>query len=520
MSGVELVGRDEELAILADCLSEALDGRPQLVVCQGEPGIGKTRLAEELVRSAGARSTLSAWGLAADSLSAPPYWPWRQVLRAVGNSVDLVSISKTRRLDADLVRLVPDLFDWDEAHDPIGGSPEDRFRQFDAVSRLLREVTRLTPLLIVLDDAHWADKPTLLLLQHLARSMTDERVLILVNSRIAEQRHGALLSGLVREPVTKAMHLRGLDAPAVREQLASLVGPDVADEDVAQVRSLTGGNPFFVGEVGRAMADARAGRRFPLVTPTVRHAIADRLSRLSPDCVKFVQAAAIVGRSFTVPVVATMLDAPALRALEQVDEAEYAGLVEPDAAQHQHQHSFVHALVCDAIVASIDAPSQVRLHRRAADAIEQHYIHDLRPHLFDIARHWAEAAVEGDAATATAWIERAGQEAMRQLAYEEGARLFCQALQVGGRHLDDGARCRLLLAAAEGLGLSADLEGRLDACREAATLARRMGRPELVAAAALVMDPSGWSDLDVATRRLCEEALAALSPEPSALRAR
>ncbi len=296
------------------------------------------------------------------------------------------------------------------------------------------------------------------------------------------------------------------------------MGRDVGDRDVAEVQSLTGGNPFFVGEVGRAMADRGAGGRFAPVTRTVRDAIGDRLGRLSKEGVRFVQAAAIVGREFAVPVVSTMVELPAVRALELVDEAIGSGLVEPGPAPHEHR--FVHALVCDAIEAGLGSAQQVRLHRLAADAIERHYAHRLGPHLFDVARHWAEAALQGDAVTAACWIRRAGEEAMRQLAYEEGARLFQQALHVGGAGLDDDERCSLLLAAGRALHLSADLGGRLDACLQAAEVARRMGRPDLVAEAALVMEAVGHPGFDIATRRLCEEALSALGSEPTALRAK
>jgi len=518
MMRAKLVGREAELAVLNDCLIAALEGRPQLVVCQGEPGIGKTRLADELVASATAMRALCVWGLAADSSGAPPYWPWWQVLRALANTVDLAAIARRRRLNIELSGVAPDVFGPDDAAQESRGSPEDRFRQFDAVARLLREVCRQTPLVIVLDDVHWADKPTLLLLQHVARSLTDERLLLVANTRVSDQQHGEVLARLVREPVTTLITLHGLDSPAIREQLATLVGDEVSAHDVAEVQALTGGNPFYVGEVARALADKAAGRRHAPVTPTLRFAVADRLAQLSPEAVTFLQAASIVGREFQLSTVALVTELSTTRCLAVMDEAGNAGLVEagggPDA------YRFAHALVCDAIDAALPAADRVALHRRAAHAIEKQYTRHWGPHVFDIARHWAACAVEGDRATAAAWLARAGEEAMRQLAYEEAARLFRQAVETGGADLDDEGRCRLLLSAGRALHLSGDFASRLQVCLDAAALAREMDRPDLLAEAALLMEAVGQARFELATRRLCEEALARLDPEPTALRAR
>ena len=159
------VGRDQEFNALRDSLDDALDQRPRIVLCQGEPGIGKTRMGEELLTLAAERDVASAWGIAVDGSGTPPYWPWRQVLRAIGNVIDLPALSDRYRLEQDLSRLAPDIFTSRDDMSPTGETSEDRFRQFDAVSRLLRQVTLQRPFVIVLDDMHWADHASLLLLQ-------------------------------------------------------------------------------------------------------------------------------------------------------------------------------------------------------------------------------------------------------------------------------------------------------------------------------------------------------------------
>jgi DNA-binding CsgD family transcriptional regulator len=514
--GAELVGREAELAVLTDSLAAAIDGLPRVVLCEGEAGIGKTRLAQELLEVAERRGVLWAWGSAAETSGPPPFWPWCQVLRALAGRVDLQALAGQHRLDAELARIAPDVV---SAEPPAAGSgsAEDRFRQFDAVARLLREVCLQAPLLVVLDDAHWADEASLLLLHHVTRVLTDERLLVLVNVRDTERGDDAVIARIGREPVTRRIQLRGLAPAAIRRQLASVLGREVDEREVLEAEALTGGNPFFVGEVALAIADRRQGSHAPLATSNVQGAIAARLRRLSPDCVRLLEAAAIVGRSFSVAVVASMLAQQVVGCLALVDEARAARLVEADGEPGGYR--FVHALVRDVIEHALGTADRVRLHRSAADAIERHH-GPPGPPVFELARHWAVAAVIGERARAAGWIRRAAEEAMRRLAYEETARLFRQTLEIGGAELDGQERCKLLLAAGTAAHLSADLDGRLDACLEAAEVARAIGRPDLLAEAALVMEPVGRPGFDLATRRLCEEAAAALGPEPASLRAR
>jgi predicted ATPase len=507
----ELVGREAEMAVLTDSLAAALDGLPRVVLCEGEAGIGKTRLAQELLGVAERRGVLGAWGSAAETSGAPPFWPWSQVLRALARRVDLQALA------GELARIAPDVVSA-EPPSAGSGSAEDRFRQFDAVARLLREVCVQAPLLVVLDDAHWADEASLLLLRHVTRVLTDERLLVVVNARDTEHGDDALVPRIGREPVTRRIQLRGLAPAAIRRQLASVLGREVDDREVLEAEALTGGNPFFVGEVAMAIADRRQGSHAPLTTSSVQDAIATRLRRLSPDCVRLLEAAAVVGRDFSIVVVASMLDQPVVGCLALVDEARAARLVEADGEPGGYR--FVHALVRDAIEQALGTADRVRLHRSAADAIEQHYGAPSGPHVFELARHWAVAAVVGERARAAGWIRRAAEEAMRRLAYEEAARLFRQTLDIGGPELDGDDRCTLLLAAGTAAHLSADLDGRLDACLEAAEVARALGRAKLLAEAALVMEPVGRPGFDLATRRLCEEAIVALGSEPGSLRAR
>lgn len=514
----DLVGREREFAVLADGLAAALDGHPGVVLCRGEPGIGKTRLADELCRLAATKGVPAVWGWADDSAGAPPYWRWRQVLRAMSSIVDNSGLVEAG-LVTDLGTLASEVFPGAADYGNGKASIEDRLRQFDAVRDLVRQVTLRHPLVIVFDDAHAADEGSLLLLHHLTLGLTDERLLLVVNQRSTEKAHRVLESELVRQPNTRQLDLRGLGASAVGRQLASLVGHEVPDVDVAHVHSATGGNPFFVTEMGRVLGQREAAESTALVTTDVRAAIKARLDRLSQECLRLLQAASVVGQEFDLTVVAAMLGVPALDCLDPFDEAAAAGLVEHLSAASQHR--FTHSILRDAIEASLATADRVMLHRNAAEALEEIYTGRVEPHLFHIARHWAISwVVLGDSARAAGWIQRAGEEAMRGHAYEEAARLFRVALEVWAGAADEIGRCRVLLGLGSALNLSSDIPGALAACREASALASDLARPELVTEAALAVEPTMLAEADVGIRRLCEAAIRALGGQHTALRAR
>jgi DNA-binding CsgD family transcriptional regulator/tetratricopeptide (TPR) repeat protein len=512
------VGRDQELAVLEECLVAAFAGSPRLVLCRGQPGIGKTRLAEELSSVAHSAGAVVVWGRAPDAAGAPPYWPWRQVLRALGDGTDLRDLGRDHRLTAELARLAPELFPDEPESAQGAGTAEDRFRLFDAVDRLLRLLSQDQPLLIVLDDVHWADASSLLLLQHLADSISGERLLLVVNCRDTEPLGDVLLAGLARSRVTRVVDIGGLSLAEVGDQLAAVLDGQLSDQVVEEVHARTGGNPFYVGEVGRALVDGPEALVEWPVPAGVREAIRTRLARLSPGTVRLLHAASVVGREFPSTAVADMLEASELTCLPLIEEAAAGGLITTRAPGH---HRFVHDLIREAIEAGLAADERVRLHRSAADAVERLHVGRLEPHLSDLARHWAAAAVLGEREQAADWITRAADEAMRRLGYEEAARLYRLALAVGAVDIDDGRRCRLLLGIARALKAAGDLSGRLPACREAAALARGLRRPDLLAEAALTME-GGESSLEAeaSVRSSCEEALAALPSSARGLKAR
>ncbi|TWP53978.1 AAA family ATPase [Lentzea tibetensis] len=458
-----MVGRRHELDALAAWLDGARAGAGRLVLCSGEPGIGKTRLAQELAGLALAGGTAVAWGRCVETEGAPAFWPWRQVLRSLGADPDAVFAGNAE--------------------------PEDRFRIFDDVARLL---TGRGELVVVLDDLHWADEPSQRLLRHLADQLTGAKLLVFAAYR------ERVLPDLLRSPDVGRLDLRGFGLAEVRE----LTDPG----DAAAILELTGGNPLFVREVALAMAD---GTWRPDRPPrTVLDVVTARLDLVSADCRALVQAAAIAGRDFDLGVVAAAIGRSVQECLPLFDEAVAMGLADEG-------HRFVHALTRDAVEASLSSADRIRLHRAVAEATQARFAGDLAEHVTDIARHWAVLAPCGEAATARAWTVRAAEEAVRRLAYEEGVRLYQAALALDP---GDTERARLRIALGRAAYFAGDLATCVDAAQRAADAARAVGKPELLGEAALVLEAAADGGLNAAATPLCEEALA-VNPT-GALRAR
>ena len=255
--GPRFVGRADELAELVALLDAALDGRSGFAVLAGEPGIGKTRLAEELAALAGARAVPVLWGGCTAAEGAPAYWPWRRVLRSWLAVVGPHRAATAMAGFGEVARLAPEL-----PGEPV---ESDRFALFDAVARFLVAVAEEAGLVLVLDDVQWADADSLALLAHVTREVTRGRLLVVATVRPAER--DLALGGLVIE-------LFGWDDVEVGAALGGVPDPDF----VAAVARRSGGNPFFVGEL------VRAGPAALRVPSAVRDVVRARIRRLPEPC--------------------------------------------------------------------------------------------------------------------------------------------------------------------------------------------------------------------------------------------
>jgi tetratricopeptide (TPR) repeat protein len=373
-----------------------------------------------------------------------------------------------------------------------------RFRLFDAVATFLRNAGAVQPLMLVLDDLHAADAPSILLLRFVARELGDARVLVLGAYRpIALDRDHPLtvaLAELSREPATRHVPLSGLAEAAVARLVQEITGVIPRESVVAAVHRCTEGNPLFVGEVVRLLAaEGRLERiddlaNLRLAIPEgIREVIGRRVARLPEECGRLLGLASVFGRDFSLLSLEGLSGVPAGELLDFLDECIATGLVAA-VPGGPGRLRFTHALIRDTLYESIPAGQRLRLHQRAGQALETLYTHDLGPHLAELAHHFFEAAASGDAEKAVSYADRAGQRAIGLLAYEEAARLFRMALAAlgpGQSPEEDQARCRLLLALGGALTRMGERQAAREELRLAAGLVRQYGMAEELGQAAL-----------------------------------
>jgi DNA-binding CsgD family transcriptional regulator/tetratricopeptide (TPR) repeat protein len=495
MGRAQFVGRRGELGAAHSRLRTAADGTGQVVLVYGEPGIGKTRLAQEIAELATSDGMPVCWGRAVKDEGSPPYWPFRQVVR------ELVGRHAAGELAKDLAVVAPEV----GPTRPVT-TPEERFRVFEAVTEYLTTAAGQDGLLVVLDDLHWADPPTLQLLVHLARAVRSSRLMVMATYRDTETRgREALTSALasLTHDVTR-VRLVGLTVSEVATQLAGLTGAPVAEHVAATVSRRTQGNPFFVAELGRLLHDNGAS-----LPDAVRDAIRARLDALSPLCRDVVAAASVLGSQLDPAVLADVLDRSLDDVLAALDEAASAGVTDG--------WRFSHDLIRDTARLIMPTAARLSLHRRIAAHFEARS--DAGTRAAEIAHHWLESLPAGDLVKAAEWAERAADTAMAQLAWENAADLYARALRASP-DLSASARSRLLCRQGSAQLRQFDVVGGETTLGLAAQAAREAGDPRAIAEVALAMETVSSAEWINTGKALCDEALAVLPPQDDPLRAR
>jgi DNA-binding SARP family transcriptional activator len=524
------VGRKRALAELLAGLDDAVSGRGRLFLISGEPGIGKSRLADELANRAALRGAKLLVGRAWEAGGAPAFWPWVQVLRT------LVRERDPERLRSELGRRAPDLAELlPELRELLPGLPETpsldsegaRFRLFDAVASFLRAAAETEPLLLVLDDLHAADEPSLLLLQFVARELASSCLLVVgayrdVDPTLADPL-AAALTELAREPITRSLVLGGLAEGDVARFIEETTerAPTVAL--VETVFGESEGNPLFVGEIVRLLeAEGRLIEpSLELAIPrSVKDVIGRRLRRLSDGCNRMLVLASVLGREFDLDALARVSGLDHEPLLELLDEATSARVVS-DVPGAPARKRFAHVLIRDTLYDGLKPTLRTELHQPVVEALEKLYGEEPGPHLAELAHHAVSARYFKKGLS---YAQRAGDRALALLAYEEAARLYGLALQVLdlGKLENVGTRCELLLSLGEAQARKGDAAASTTFL-EAARLARSVGFREQLACAALGYGGRFvWmiAGRDKNIVPLLEDALHALGEEDSALRAR
>jgi DNA-binding CsgD family transcriptional regulator len=531
------VGREVELAALAADLDSAAAGRGGVVLVAGEPGIGKTRLAEELATQATTRGVLVLWGRCWEGEGAPAFWPWVQVVRTYVQDGDPAVLRRVMGAGAaDIAQVVPAVRDrLPELPAPPPVEPEAaRFRLFDSLASFLRAAAARRPLLLVLDDLHWADAPSLALLRFLGQELEGVGLLVVGIYRHTEvgRDHPLLgtLADLSRGQHHRRLLLGGLDQQQVASFVGLVAGVEPSLRLAAAVHQQTDGNPFFVTEVVRLLASqgrlghAEAGSPALAVglPEGVRAVVAQRLGRLSDGCRQILEVAAVLGRDFELRALQPASGLEGDRVLVLLEEAEAARVVVA-VPGGLGRWRFAHALVREVLYESLPAARRIRLHARVGEVLEALYVGDPRPHLAELAHHFVAAAPGGEVARAVRVATAAGRRALELLAWEDAADLFehaLAALELTERP-DQHQRCQLLLAVGEARMAASNVAAARAAYQQAGQLAKRIGAAELLARTGLGMGLLVTSGMvDRVEVGLLEEALAALGEADSRLRAR
>ena len=527
------VGRTRELTELLAKLEDAIGGRGRLCLVGGEPGIGKSRLADEVIVHARTRGARVLVGRCWEAGGAPAYWPWVQSLRSYVRDAEAAALrAQLGARGGELAQLVPELRErLPDLPAPLSLDADGaRFRMFDATAEFLRSACERRPMVLVLDDLHAADAPSLLLLEYLARELASIPMLVIAAYRDVDPRPGQpltdLLAAAVREPVTSRLALGGLTEREVSDYV-TLAAPGIASAELADaLHEETEGNPLFVGETVRLLATeglppaGTAGIRLT-VPESLRDVIARRLGHLSPTCSGVLLLASVLGREFALAPLAHIAGVSADELLDVLDEA-IAARVAADVPNGGGRLRFSHALIRDTLYDGLTSARRVRLHRRAVVALETVYGEQPGPHLNELAHH-SLAGHEYD--KARRYAQRAGDRALALLAFEESARLYETAIEALGSAppIDEPARCALLLVLGEAQARAGRSKAAKQTFLQAAALAQRLGSGRELARAA-----AGYGGRSLSARAgsderlvpLLEAGLAELPDDDVELRAR
>jgi len=442
---VRLTGREEEIALLRSSWDRTVRGQQQIAVVTGEPGVGKTRLVVDFARSIARHATVLVGRCDREALVA--YAPWVAILHWMIRTTPAEAL---RRLLAgieagsELAQIVPEITTRIHIGEAPGSAMPDgrRYRLFEAASQLLAATSRGAPILLVIDDLHWADRGSLLLLRHVIRSTRDAAIYFLITHRNDVPEWSSefrdLVESLRREHTPTRIALHRLSDDDVRHMIEEWMGRDSPLSLTRLVATHTEGNPLFVVEMLKHLDETgeltlRQEWHGPITLADVglpegiRQLIGRRLERLGLTTQRLLTIAAVMGREFRLSVIEALVDVGEDAVLDAMDEALTANVVTEEAGAPGN-FSFTHTLIREALYTSITAARRVRLHHRIATVLE-HQLSPFESVVVELAYHFGQAAVYKSADKAVEYAARAGDHAATTLAFENAAHWYDVALR-------------------------------------------------------------------------------------------
>ena len=529
-------GRDAELAALEEAGKQArASQRCQVVFVAGEAGMGKTSLVAQVARTAHGDGSIVLFGHSDEDVGIA-YQPWIEVISTLVRDGDPDLLDGLRPAQrAALARLAPDLGSDARVADP----DTERLLLLEGVTELLAATSQESPVIVVLDDLHWADTASLQLLRHVISSSTAMNVTIACTYRDTDLTRGDqlnnLLADLRREANVTRVALAGLEDDELVELLAAAAGHELDNDGVGLAHALrreTAGNPFFTAELLRHLgetggivlgADGRwslAGEFDDLGLPSsVRDVVGRRVERLGAEALRVLCLAAVIGREFDIRVLATLADIDEDPLLDLMDAGVSAAvLVEGGAAD---RYRFAHALVQHSLYDELSPSRRARAHQRVAETIESQVGTEDAAALAELAHHWVAATRPADLDKALGYVRRAGDAARDALAPDDAIRWYQQALDLLARQdaPDDRERAALLVELGTVQRRAAHAEYR-DALLEAAAIARRRGDTDLLVRAALGFTEAIATTGDDEVKPIVRAALDRVGADPTPTRAR
>jgi class 3 adenylate cyclase len=472
-------GRADELTAALDAAKRArTEGHPEVVLLEGEPGIGKTTLAAQVARTLHGEGATVLFGQCSEGLGVP-YRPWIDAFtHLIEHAPEQLLEEHVEHHGAALARLVPALARRVSAATPDGGSGDadgERYAMLEAMCALLRDAARDQVVVLVLDDLQWADAASLQVLRHLISAANPPPLLVVGTYRDTDltREHAltSVLADLRREPVVSRLPVRGLDDQELFALVEGAAGYELPEDGVLLAHALyreTGGNPFFTGELLRHLYETGAivfddNGQYSLsidfdditLPGSVRDVVMRRVDRLGDDVAKLLSMAAVIGRTFDLEVLSSIAEQPEDDVLDVLEQAVAAALI-TEVGELPGRFRFEHALIEHTLYQDLSATRRQRLHQRIAQALET-MVGEHAPPVAELAHHWLVATQPADAAKAIEYARLAGDAALDALAPLDAVRWFSQALELQERQLADDAlvRCDLLI----GLGTAQRLAG-------------------------------------------------------------